>query len=125
MEIKDLIRTSDLQNQHCCCMVVLRAKKVLSDSLGLVDFAIQLARMAGCKNDFLCTLLLLLFFLYNCFSSKACNMGPPYLLSLAEKWKNLFCMLPIICECTSIRIIIIFLFYSYSYRSYNAHVSTL
>ena len=29
-----------------------------------------------------------------------------HLLSLTEKWKNLFCMLPIICECTSIRIII-------------------
>ena len=32
--------------------------------------------------------------------------GASHLLSLTEKWKNLFCMLPIICECTSIRIII-------------------
>ena len=41
--------------------------------------------------------------------------GASHLLSLTEKWKNLFCMLPIICECTSITIIII---YSYSYQSY-------
>ena len=46
--------------------------------------------------------------------------GASHLLSLTGKWKNLFCMLPIICECTFIKIII----YLYNYQSYM-HMSAL
>ena len=43
-----------------------------------------------------------------------------HLLSLTEKWKNLFCILPIICEYTFIKIII----YLNNYQSYM-HMSAL
>ena len=53
-------------------------------------------------------------------SVRHATWGLPLMLSLTEKWKNLFCMLPIICEYTFIKIII----YLYNYQSYM-HTSAL
>ena len=46
--------------------------------------------------------------------------GASHMLSLTEKWKNLFCMLPIICKYTFIKIIIYFIIINESYMHTSA-----
>ena len=60
------------------------------------------------------------FFFCIIVSVRHATWGLPLMLSLTEKWKNLFCMLPIICKYTFIKIIIYFIIINESYMHTSA-----